>query len=93
MASLTIDLPDTVKDFVDQPARSRRFKDTSAFVQMLIAEAVRKQWREEVDKKLRESLAEYERGEGVLWKQGDCERMVREYLKRNPRQPMGIAGP
>ena len=48
-----------------------------------IAEAARRQWQDEADAKLRESLAEYERGEGVPWKKGDCEKMVREYDLKN----------
>jgi Arc/MetJ-type ribon-helix-helix transcriptional regulator len=82
MSSITIDLPDAMKDFLEHQVHSGRFKDRSSVVQELIAEAVRNQWRQETDEKLRESLAEYERGEGVRWKKGDCEKMVREYLKR-----------
>lgn len=82
MASITIDIPDVMKDFLDRQVRSGRFKDNSTLVQMLIAEAVRNQWREEADQKLRESLAEYERGECVPWQKGDCEKMVREYLEQ-----------
>lgn len=82
MSSITIDLPDAMKDYLEHQVTSGRFKDRSSVVQELIAEAVRNQWRQEADEKLRESLAEYERGEGVRWKKGDCEKMVREYLKR-----------
>ena len=82
MATITIDLPDVMKEFLDRQVHSGRFKDSSTFVQMLIAEAVRNQWREEADQKLREALAEHERGECVPLQKGDCEKMVGEYLKR-----------
>jgi Arc/MetJ-type ribon-helix-helix transcriptional regulator len=81
MPSVTIDLPEAMKDFLDRQVRSGRCKDSSTFVQMLIAEAARNQWREEAEQKLREALAEYERGECVQLQKGDCEKMVREYLK------------
>jgi Arc/MetJ-type ribon-helix-helix transcriptional regulator len=86
MTRITIDLPDAMEDYLEHQVRSGRFKDRSGVVQDLIAEAVRNQWRQEADEKLRESLAEYERGEGVRWKKGDCEKMVREYLKRKKSQ-------
>ncbi len=82
MTSITIDVPDVMKDFLDRQVSSGRCKDSSTFVQMLIAEAVRDQWRNEADQKLRESLAEYDRGECVPWEKGDCEKMVREYLQQ-----------
>ena len=82
MPSVTIDVPDVMKEFLDRQVHSGRCKDSSTLVQMLIAEAVRNQWREEADQKLREALAEYERGKCVPLRKGDCEKMVREYLKR-----------
>ena len=82
MASITVDIPDVMKEFLDRQVQTGRYKSNSTFVQILIAEAVRNQWREEADEKLRESLQEYERGEGVPWRKGDCEKMVREYLKQ-----------
>lgn len=82
MTSISIDLPEAMNEYLEQQVHTGRFKDRSSVVQDLIAEAVRNQWRREADDKLRESLAEFERGEGVRWKKGDCERMVREYLKR-----------
>jgi len=82
MPTITIDLPDAMQEYLDIQVRAGRFKDAGTVVQNLIADAVRNQWRQEADEKLRESLAEYERGEGVRWKKGDCERMVRAYLKQ-----------
>jgi Arc/MetJ-type ribon-helix-helix transcriptional regulator len=82
MTSITVDIPDVMKEFLEQQVRAGRYKNNSTFVQMLIAEAARNQWRQEADEKLRESLQEYERGQGVLWQNGDCEKMVREYLKQ-----------
>lgn len=80
MATITIDLPEEMREFLDRQVLSGRFKDRSTFVQMLIAEAVLHQWHHEADDKLREALGEFERGEGVPWRKGDCENLVREYL-------------
>lgn len=82
MASITVEIPDALKAVIERKARAGKHKTSSAYVQMLIAESVRNLWKEEADAKLRESLREFERGEGVVWKMGDCEKMVLEYLKK-----------
>ena len=43
MATLTINVPDTMKEFVDREISSGRFKDASMFMQILIAEAIENQ--------------------------------------------------
>ncbi len=82
MATLTIKIPDPLKEFVDHAVLAGRYPDSSAYVQTLIVDDLRAQWRREADQKLREALEEYERGECVPWKKGACEKMVRAYLKQ-----------
>ena len=49
MSTITIDLPDALKDYLEHQVHSGRFKDRSSVVQNLIAEAVRNQWRQALD--------------------------------------------
>lgn len=82
MTTLTIKIPDALKEFVDHEVVSGRYADSSAYVETLIIEALRAQWLKDADQKLREALAEYDRDECVPYNKGDCEKMVRDYLNQ-----------
>ena len=81
MATVTIEITDAFKEFLDREIASGRFKDTSALVQMAIEQLMRTQWKEDCEKKIDEALDEYERGDFTPWQKGDCVKMGREYLK------------
>lgn len=80
MATLTVEIPDALKERIDHEVACGRYKDSSTLVQMLLEIAMREQWRSEIDRKLDEALDEIERGDVVPWKKGDCAKMGREYL-------------
>jgi Arc/MetJ-type ribon-helix-helix transcriptional regulator len=81
MATLTVEIPDTLKDRLDREVASGRFKDSSALVQVLLEAAMRMQWKEDAEQKIDQALDEVERGETAPWKKGDSARMGREYLQ------------
>ena len=81
MATLTVEIPDALKERLDREVSSGRVKDSSTLVQLLLEAAMRRQSREETEQKIDEALDEIERGEVVPWQKGDCARMGREYLK------------
>jgi predicted transcriptional regulator len=81
MATLTVDIPDSLKDRLDREVAAGRAKDRNALVQILLEAAMDAQWKDEVEKKIDEALDEIDRGDVVVHKKGDCGRMGREYLK------------
>lgn len=80
MATLTVEIPDALKDRLDREVASGRFKDSSTLVQLLLETAMRSQWKEDAEQKIDEALDEIERGEVVPLQKGDCAKMGREYL-------------
>jgi predicted transcriptional regulator len=87
MATLTIEISDSLKERLDREIASGRFTDRNALVQMLLEAGIRSQWREDAEQKIDEALDEVERGEVVPWQMGDCAKMGRDYLKeKRPRQ-------
>lgn len=81
MATLTVEIPDALKDRLDREVASGRFKDRNTLVQWLLEAGIRSQWKEEAEQKIDEALDEVERGDVVTWQKGDCATMGREYLK------------
>jgi Arc/MetJ-type ribon-helix-helix transcriptional regulator len=81
MATVTIEITEASKEFMDREIASGRFKDTSALVQLALEQLMRTQWKEDAERKIDEALDEYERGEFTPWQKGDCGKMGREYLK------------
>ncbi len=81
MATVTIEIRDDSKEFMDRAIASGRFKNTSALMQHALDQLMRTQWKEDAEKKIDEALDEYERGDFTPWQKGDCEKMGREYLK------------
>ena len=80
MATLTVEITDSLQDRLDREVAAGRAKDRSALVQLLLEAAINGQWKEEVENKIDEALDEIERGDFVVHKKGDCGRMGREYL-------------
>jgi predicted transcriptional regulator len=81
LATLTVEITDSLNERLERELAAGRAKDRSALVQFLLESAIDAQWKEEVEKKIDEALDEIERGEVVVYKKGDCGRMGREYLK------------
>jgi Arc/MetJ-type ribon-helix-helix transcriptional regulator len=91
MATLTVEIPDALKDRLDREVASGRFKDSSTLVQSLLEIAMRSQWKEETEQKIDEALDEIERGEVIPLQKGDCGRMGREYLKEKQGCEVGLS--
>jgi predicted transcriptional regulator len=81
MATLTVEIPDSLKDRLDREVAAGRAKDRNALVQFLLEAAMDVQWKDDVEKKIDEALDEIDRGDVVVHKKGDCGKMGREYLK------------
>ena len=80
MATLTVQIPDALKERLDRELASGRFKDNSALVQVLLEAAMRMQWRADAEQKIDEAIDEIQRGEVARWQKGDGARMGRGYL-------------
>ena len=72
MVTLHVNLPEPMKEFVEREVGSGRFRDASAYVQLLIAEAMEisaggfsEVEKERIDKLLLDSLDSFDRGEHV----------------------------
>jgi Arc/MetJ-type ribon-helix-helix transcriptional regulator len=88
MATLNIDLPDAMKDFVNSKVGPGRLKDVSAYLQILIAEAMEAQadgfteeQRERIDQMLLESTASFERGDYAPLRPGELEDVVKRVIE------------
>lgn len=81
MATVTIEITDASKEFMEREIASGRFKDASALVQLALEQLMRTQWKDDCERKIDEALDEYERGDVTPWQKGDCAKMGREYLK------------
>lgn len=81
MATLTVEITDALNDRLDREVAAGRAKDRSALVQILLEAAINAEWKEDVENKIDEALAEIERGDVVVHQKGDCGRLGREYLK------------
>jgi Arc/MetJ-type ribon-helix-helix transcriptional regulator len=86
MATVTIQINDASKEFMDRQIASGQFKDNSALMQEALNQLMRTQWKADADQKIDEALNEYERGEFTPWQKRDCEKMGREYLKEKRAQ-------
>ena len=77
MATLTVEIPDALKERLDREVASGRFKDSNTLVQLLLETAIRGQWKEEAEQKIDEALDEIDRGDVAPLQKGDCARMGR----------------
>jgi Arc/MetJ-type ribon-helix-helix transcriptional regulator len=90
MATLNIDLPDAMKEFVNTKVGPGRFKDASAFLQLLIAEAMEAQaddftaeQRERIDQMLLQSTDSFDRGEYAPLRPGEFEELAKRVIARH----------
>jgi Arc/MetJ-type ribon-helix-helix transcriptional regulator len=80
MTTLTIEISDTCKEFLDREVASGRFKDTSALVQVALDRMMRYRLTADAEMKIEEALDEYERGEFTVWQKGDFEKRGLQHL-------------
>lgn len=90
MANLNIDIPDSMKEFVDREIGSGRFKDASTYLQLLIAEAMESEEtgfsekaKERIDQLLLESMASFDRGEAVPVRPGEFEDLAKRMVEQH----------
>jgi len=79
MTTITFELPESLKNQADERAIQAQFSSTGAYLQSLIARDLQ---RAEIDRRLDESEAEYERGEFTIWKKGDTQKQLDEIIAR-----------
>jgi Arc/MetJ-type ribon-helix-helix transcriptional regulator len=88
MATLSIELPDSMLEFVDREIRAGRFKDRSTLVQRLIGAAMQgapvlaPDQIKRFEPLILEALDEEERGEVSEWTPGDARKMLDEIMER-----------
>ncbi len=86
MATLSIELPDSMLEFVDQEIQAGRFKDRSTLVQMLIGEAMRSMplLKPEQVKRfaalVQEAEEQVERGECKDWNAAESRKLLAERI-------------
>jgi Arc/MetJ-type ribon-helix-helix transcriptional regulator len=78
MNTLTIEITDDMKEFVDRRVAAGDFKDTSAVVQALFNVAILAERRTELDQKLLDAEGEIARGECAPWQPGDAHKLLQE---------------
>ncbi len=90
MVTLNISIPDELKSFVDSKIGSGRFKDASAYLQLLIAEAMETQeegfseeQRERIDRMLLESTDSFDRGEYAPLRPGEFEEVAQRVIEQH----------
>src|SRR4051812_8303204 len=90
MPIVNVNLPDPMKDFVEQEIRSGRFKDASAFVQLLIAEEMEaretsfsEEEKNRIEQLLHEALDSCDRGEATAIRPGEFEDMARRLVAQH----------
>jgi predicted transcriptional regulator len=81
MATLTVNISDALTERLDRAIAAGRAKDRDALVQTLLEAGIDAKWKESVEDKIDEALADIERGDVAVHKKGDCGRLGREYLK------------
>ncbi len=86
MTSMTFELPNTLKERIEERAASGNFSDPGAYLRSLVASDLR---RAEIDRLLLEGIEAVERGEVTEWKPGDTRRLAEEMIQRrkNGSQP------
>jgi putative addiction module CopG family antidote len=82
MATVTIELTDRMKNFVDRKVQSGNFKDTNEVVQALLDVAIRFETRAEINKKLLASIEQIERGECAPWDPAEDRKLLQEMIRQ-----------
>jgi Arc/MetJ-type ribon-helix-helix transcriptional regulator len=90
MATLNVNIPEPMKQFVDREVGSGRFTDASAYVQLLIAEAMEtkevgfsEEEKERIDQRLLESLDSFDRGDYAPIRPGEFEDLAKRMVEQH----------
>src|ERR1017187_8234396 len=90
MADLNISIPESMKAFVEGKIGPGRLKDASAFMQLLIAEAMEtekddftEEQRERIDQMLLQSTDSFDRGEAVPVRPGEFEELAKRMVEQH----------
>jgi len=89
MANLNINIPDSMRDFVESKVGAGRLKDASAYLQILISEAMEaehfeftEEQREHIDQLLLESTSSFDRGEYAPLHPGEFENVAKRVVEQ-----------
>ncbi len=82
MPMLTVEISDSVKQFVDRKIQAGGFKDTSAVVQALFDVAIRAEQRSAIDQQLLDAFEEIERGECAPWQPEEDRKLLQEMINQ-----------
>ena len=90
MADLNISIPDSMKDFVESKVGAGRLHDASAYLQLLIAEAMEaeaidfsEEQRERIDQMLLESTDSFDRAEYAPLRPGEFDDVVKRVVEQH----------
>ncbi len=78
MASITITLPEHIKNHIERQIAEGRFDDESSAIVAAVEQSMESSYRWEEDEALLEAIAEYERDGGTPWTPELRERILRE---------------
>lgn len=82
MESIVIEVPEKMKQFVEQQVRQGNYQSASAMFQSLVADLIRTRARKELEQSLVDALDEYERGECTEWTRDDIQIIKDDYIRR-----------
>jgi putative addiction module CopG family antidote len=81
MATITVELTEPMKNFVDRKVQSGDFKNSSEVVQALLDVAIRAETRAKLDQRLLAGLDQIERGECSPWEPAEDRRVLQEMIR------------
>jgi Arc/MetJ-type ribon-helix-helix transcriptional regulator len=76
MTTMTIELTEDMKEFVDRRVAAGAFKDGAAVIQALFHVALAAERRDAIDQKLMNAIDEIESGECAPWEPGDAHKLL-----------------
>lgn len=83
MKSMVIEMPEKMKEFVEQEVSQGNFQTPSALFQALVADLIRARAKKDLEQSLLDALDEYERGEYTVWKKGDTRKLAEDIIERH----------
>jgi Arc/MetJ-type ribon-helix-helix transcriptional regulator len=81
METMTIEITDDMKRYLDRQIASGGFKDGSAVVRALFSVVLLADRREEIDQKLLDADAHADRGDCVAWQPGSTHELLRQITR------------
>lgn len=82
MATMTIEITDSMKEYVDRKVASGGFNSSSDVMQRLLNLAMRAEVREQVEKDLLEAIDDIDRGDCAPWQPGEHRKLLQELLRQ-----------